>query len=84
MKKIITLLFLIVFQIAALACPVCERNQPKVLRGIVHGAGPDSNWDYVSIVITMIIALFALVFSIKWLIRPNENNKDHIKYSLFK
>lgn len=84
MKKAIPFLSLIVFQIAALACPVCERNQPKVLRGIVHGAGPDSNWDYVSIVITLAIALFALIFSIKWLWKPNENNKDHIKYSIFK
>ena len=84
MKKTITFLFLILFQIAAFACPVCERNQPKVLRGIVHGSGPDSNWDYVSIIITMIIAIFALIYSIKWLIKPNENNQDHIKYSIFK
>ena len=84
MKKAITFLFLILFQIAAFACPVCERNQPKVLRGIVHGSGPNSNWDYVSIIITMIIALFALIYSIKWLIKPNENNQDHIKYSIFK
>ncbi|MFE3867545.1 hypothetical protein ACFX5E_05585 [Flavobacterium sp. LS2P90] len=84
MKKAIPFLSLLVFHIAAFACPVCERNQPKVLKGIVHGAGPDSNWDYVSIVITMAIALFALIFSIKWLWKPNENNKDHIKYSIFK
>ena len=84
MKKTITFLFLIFFQITAFACPVCERNQPKVLRGIVHGSGPNSNWDYVSIIITMIIALFALIYSIKWLIKPNENNQDHIKYSIFK
>ena len=84
MKKAITFLFLIGFQFAVLACPVCERNQPKLLRGIVHGAGPESNWDYVSIVITIVIALFALIYSIKWLWKPNENNKDHIKYSIFK
>ena len=84
MKKIIIFLFLILFQIAAFACPVCERNQPKILRGIVHGAGPDSNWDYVSIAITAIIAVFALIYSIKWLIKPNENNQNHIKYSIFK
>ena len=84
MKKIITFLFQILFQIAAIACPVCERNQPKILRGIVHGAGPDSNWDYVSIGITMIIAIFAFIYSIKWLIKPNENNQNHIKYSIFK
>lgn len=84
MKKLITLLFLILFQVAAFACPVCERNQPKVLRGIVHGSGPDSNWDYVSIAITIIIAVLALIYSIKWLWKPNENNQDHIKYSIFK
>ncbi len=84
MKKTITILFLLLSQIAAFACPVCERNQPKVLRGIVHGAGPDSNWDYVSIVITIIISLFALFYSIKWLWKPNENNQDHIKFSIFK
>lgn len=84
MKKSITFLMLMLFQIAALACPVCERNQPKVLRGIVHGSGPNSNWDYVSIIITIIIALFALIYSVKWLYKPNENNQDHIKYSIFK
>ena len=84
MKKAITFLFLIVFQTTTFACPVCERNQPKILRGIVHGAGPDSNWDYVSIVITAIIAVFALIYSIKWLLKPNENNQNHIKYSIFK
>ena len=66
------------------ACPVCERNQPKVLRGIVHGAGPDSNWDYISIWMTILIALVALFFSIKWLIKPGEKNLDHIKYSILK
>jgi uncharacterized protein HemY len=83
MKRIFLVLFFL-FQLAAIACPACERNQPKVLRGIVHGSGPDSNWDYVSIVLTMIIALVALYYSVKWLIKPNENNQDHIKYSIFK
>ena len=83
MKKFYTILFLI-FQFAAFACPVCERNQPKALRGIVHGSGPDSNWDYVSITLTIIIAIVALFFSVKWLLKPNENNNDHIKYSIFK
>ena len=84
MKKIILFLFLLLFQITAFACPVCERNQPKILRGIVHGSGPDSNWDYISIAITIIISVFALIYSIKWLIKPNENDQNHIKYSIFK
>ena len=68
----------------AFACPVCQRNQPKIIRGIVHGSGPDSNWDYVSIWITILIALITLFFSVKWLIKPGEKNSDHIKYSILK
>ena len=83
MKKYITLLILFV-QAVAFACPVCERNQPKILRGIVHGAGPESNWDYVSIWLTIIIAIITLIYSLKYLIQPGEKNKDHIKYFILK
>ena len=82
MRRIIILLFLVTSHVTTYACEVCDRNQASLLRGIVHGAGPDSNWDYVSIGITAIIAIFTLIFSIKWLIKPNENNADHIKYSI--
>ena len=82
MRRIIILLFLVTSHVATYACEVCDRNQARLLRGIVHGAGPDSNWDYVSIGITVIITVFTLIFSIKWLIKPNENNIDHIKYSI--
>ncbi len=85
MKKfIISALLLFAIQLVAIACPVCERNQPKVLRGIVHGAGPESNWDYVSVAITAIIACFTLFYSIKWLVKPGEKNSNHIKYSILK
>ncbi len=83
MKKRITTVILLI-QAIVFACPVCERNQPKVLRGIVHGAGPESNWDYVSIWATIIIAIITLFYSLKWLIKPGEKNKDHIKYSILK
>ena len=83
MKKYITLLILLV-QAIVFACPVCERNQPKILRGIVHGAGPESNWDYVSIWLTIIIAIITLIYSLKYLIIPGEKNKNHIKYFILK
>lgn len=83
MKKNIQL-FILLLPAALFACPVCERNQPKILRGIVHGAGPDSNWDYISIWFTILIAVITLFFSIKWLVRPGEKNEDHIKYSILK
>ena len=80
MKKIITTLFLCVATAVAVACPVCERNKPKVLQGITHGTGPDSNWDYVIVILIAIIAVLTLFYSVKWLIKPNENNPDHIKF----
>lgn len=83
MKKATIVLAILFVHLAVCACPVCERNQAKFMRGIVHGAGPESNWDYVSIVITGIIAILSLIYSVKWLIKPNENNANHIKYSIF-
>jgi hypothetical protein len=61
------------------ACPVCERNQPKILKGITHGAGPESKWDYVIVWVTVAIVLLTLFFSLKWLIRPGEKSDRHIK-----
>ena len=84
MKKLTTIILLIAPQLASIACPVCERNQPKILRGIVHGAGPQNNWDYLSVSITIIIALITLFYTIKWLIKPGEKNINHIKYSIIK
>ncbi len=61
------------------ACPACEKQQPKLLRGITHGAGPGGNWDYVIVTVALIIVLFTLFFSVKWLIRPGEQSQSHIK-----
>jgi hypothetical protein len=66
----------------AMACPVCEKQQPKLLKGITHGAGPDSNWDYLIIGITAVIVLFCLFFSVKWLLKPGEKSASHIKFSI--
>lgn len=81
MKKKIIILFALVLQISAMmACPTCERQQPKILRGIVHGLGPEDSWDYVIVWTIAIVTLITLFFSIKWLIKPGEKNKEHIKY----
>ena len=62
-----------------LFCPACEAAQPRLLRGITHGAGPESRWDYLIVWITVIITLLTLFYSVKWLIRPGEKNAHHIK-----
>jgi len=82
MKKIYFVAILSILQLLSNACPVCERQQPKVLRGIVHGVGPQNNWDYISVWTIAIIALLTLIFSIKYLIKPGEKNENHIKYTI--
>ena len=80
MKKIIGLLIILLAGISTFACEVCEKQQPKILQGISHGAGPESKWDLVIISFIAVIVVFTLYFSIKWLIRPGEKNTSHIKY----
>lgn len=77
-NKLATLLFLLIAGVVN-ACPVCERNQPKMLKGVTHGSGPESQWDYVIIVSVGIIVLITLFFSVKWLIFPGEKSNTHIK-----
>ena len=80
-KLIITLLTILSVHIAN-ACPVCEKQQPKITQGLTHGAGPQSNWDWVIIAIITVITFLTLLYSIKFLIKPNEKNSDHIKLSI--
>jgi hypothetical protein len=79
MRKILLSLSLLFNSLCVLACPVCERNQPQVLKGITHGAGPESKWDYLIVTITVAIVLLTLFLSVKWLIRPGEKSGAHIK-----
>ena len=64
---------------AAFACSICEKQQPKILRGITHGAGPDGKFDYIIIWIMVAITMATLYYSVKWLIRPGEKSNAHIK-----
>lgn len=64
------------------ACEVCQKQQPKVTQGLTHGAGPQSNWEWVIIGVISAITLLTLMYSIKYLIKPRENNVDHIKQSI--
>lgn len=80
--RIKLLLLMLFFTAFAHACPVCERNQPKLLKGVVHGAGPDGQWDYVIMWVVIAITVVSLYYSVKWLIRPGETDPNHIKYSI--
>lgn len=82
MKRIILTLPAIALYSASFACDVCKKQQPKVLQGITHGAGPQSNWDYVIVVVIAVVVLATLFYSVKWLIKPGEQQADHIKHSI--
>lgn len=80
MKKYILSIFLISSCLSsAIACKVCANNQPAILKGITHGTGPESKFDGIIITAAIIIVLFTLYYSLKYLIKPNENNPKHIK-----
>ncbi len=66
-----------------LACDVCQRQQPKFLGGITHGAGPQNDWDYVIVAAMVLIAFISLVYAVWWTFKPGEKDKKHIKYSIF-
>lgn len=79
LRNTILIIALLFQTAAAYACPLCDKQQPKILQGITHGTGPQSNWDYVIVWATVIIVLFTLFYTVKWLIRPGEMDHNHIK-----
>jgi len=68
----------------AVGCPVCTKQQPKILQGITHGAGPEDNWDYLIVSVVVEIAVTTLILCIHYVIKPGEKNSDHVKYSILK
>lgn len=64
---------------ALLACDLCKKNQPKGLENITHGVGPTNSMDYIISWTAVVIVLFALVWSIKLMVKPKESDPGHIK-----
>jgi hypothetical protein len=61
------------------ACDVCRKNQPKILQDITHGTGSEGNLDYLIIWSAVLIVTVTLLLSVRYLIRPGENQSGHIK-----
>lgn len=62
-----------------MACDVCQEQQPRVLRNITHGAGPQGTTDFIIIAVAAIIVGLTLVYSIKYLWKPGEKSPNHVK-----
>lgn len=71
-----------VLNMEALACEACKKQQPKILRGVTHGAGPASDWDYAAVWGIAIIVVISLFYAIRWIVNPGEKENDHIKRSV--
>ncbi len=84
MKKIVLIIPLLFLALFSYACPACEKQQPKLLRGISHGTGPQSDWDYVVISFMVIVVILTFYFSLKWIIKPGEKSPTHIKRLILK
>jgi len=68
--------------ISTYACDACQKQQPKILKGISHGAGPESKWDWVVIITIFAITIVTLWMSLKYIIKPGEKGQDHIKRTI--
>ncbi len=62
-----------------MACPLCDAKQPKGFENITHGEGPEGNVDYIIMYAAIIIVGYTLFMSVKYLIKPKENDSEHIK-----
>lgn len=76
--KLLTLIAILISAIG-LACPVCEANQPKGFENLTHGKGPEGDFDFIIMFVAIIIVGYALIMSIKYLAKPKEKEKSHIK-----
>lgn len=79
MKKAIIVVLLLITSAIGWPCPTCKRQQNGPLGGIIHGGSPQNEWDYLIISVMLVIVLATLFFSVKWLIRPGEKERNHIK-----
>lgn len=82
MKKLILIVPMLLMSLWSMACPACEKQQPKLLRGISHGAGPDGNIDLIIVGVCSLIVLVTFYYSLKWILKPGEKSPDHIKRTI--
>lgn len=85
-KKYKVLLIIVILILAnhftVKACEACGQNQPKILKGITHGNGPQSNWDYFIVVVMILVTIYSLYATVKCFIKPTERKYSNIKNAI--
>ncbi len=83
MKKYIFIALQLTSSKCLLACEACKKQQSNPFTEITHGRGPENSWDYLVVAIMVLITLYVLFASLKYLLRPAERNRAHIKNIIF-
>ena len=78
----LTFLMILTSSLATFACEACNQNQPKIFRGITHGGGPESNWDYVVVIGMVAITIYTLYATIRCFVVPKERKYNQVKNSI--
>ncbi|MFI5159791.1 MAG: hypothetical protein ACHQHN_00870 [Sphingobacteriales bacterium] len=79
---IISTALLLAAGLPVMACEACKKQQPKLLQGITHGPGPDSNWDYLIVSIMVVITAYSFYAMIRYMAKSRDNVHQDIKNSI--
>ncbi|MDP2453676.1 MULTISPECIES: hypothetical protein [unclassified Kaistella] len=66
----------------AFACDACKLQQPKVTRDFTHGVGPRGDFDWIIVAVIAVITILTFIYSLKFLVKPGEKDRNHIKNSI--
>ena len=76
-------LFFLLLMNFVFACDACKLQQPKVTRDFTHGVGPRGDFDWIIVAVIAVITILTFIYSLKFLVKPGEKERDHIKNSIF-
>ena len=81
-KYLLTIMVILIMHGYSMACTVCKKQQPNILSEISHGAGPDSNWDFLIVLTAVAAVAGTFIYSVRYLLKPGETSISHIKHSI--
>ena len=75
-KLLIVAIATLLLALPALACPVCEKNQPKGFAGITHGVGPGGTFDYLMLYGAIAVVVLTFALFVRYLVRPDNRRNE--------
>lgn len=77
-----TLFLICATALPAAACEACKAQQPRLVRGLVHGAAPQGVADYLVVALALAGLVGVAVLAVRCLARPAEQQTRHIKRTI--